>query len=353
MSEASGRRAFAVLRWGAFAGCLALFARALAKSDLHAAWGHIVGIGPLAVVALVPFGIGLAMDTWAWRTLLGGLERRVPFPMLYKIRVALEAVTNSAPLGALFADALAPVLVSRRTDVPAEDVFAACTAKRWTIARAHAAYVTIASLIGFGVLSRASEPLLKSRALLPLCFAAAAFLVLTSFAVEALAGHGRVAERVSVFLAHRRFGRVKAWIDARQERFARADVQLKRISRSRGVQLGAAVRVLGQWVIEGLETFLLLRLLGAEVGIVETFAMDAALSIVRTAAVFAPAGIGVQDVGYLAFFEALGVPNASALGPAFVVLKRVKEAIWIAIGFAVLARVGSRAELAEAKAAAD
>jgi hypothetical protein len=60
---------------------------------------------------------------------------------------------------------------------------------------------------------------------------------------------------------------------------------------------------------------------------------------------FTPAGIGVQDVGYLAMLQAYGVPDGASLGPAFVVLKRVKEAFWIVIGFGILARPGPRALL--------
>jgi uncharacterized membrane protein YbhN (UPF0104 family) len=96
-------------------------------------------------------------------------------------------------------------------------------------------------------------------------------------------------------------------------------------------------------MIEGLESFLLLRLLGAPLGLVEVLAFDAALSVVRSSAMFAPAGIGVQDVGYLVVLEAYGVPDARSLGPAFIVLKRLKEAVWIAIGFVLLARTGPRA----------
>ena len=52
-------------------------------------------------------------------------------------------------------------------------------------------------------------------------------------------------------------------------------------------------------------------------------------------AFFAPAGIGVQDVGYLAVLNAYGVPDANAIGPAFVVLKRMKELVFVAFGYAL------------------
>jgi hypothetical protein len=91
--------------------------------------------------------------------------------------------------------------------------------------------------------------------------------------------------------------------------------------------------------------------LGANLGFIDVVSFDAALSIVRSAAIFAPAGIGVQDVGYLAVLEAYGVTDASAIGPAFVVIKRTKEAFWIAIGYAALA-LTSRHRRAHAEPAA-
>jgi glycosyltransferase 2 family protein len=345
----SAARVLKIVQWAAFAACVALFAHALAKSDLAMAWARIQAIGPIALVVMLPFPAAIAMDAWAWKVLLAGIDRRVTFWTLFKVRLASEAVTNSAPVGALVADALQPILVARRADVPVEDVFAASTAKRWTVVRMHGAYVTVACAFGRDVIDRASPAVLHDGWLLSLCFASALGLVLVSVGIEFLAARGQVAGRVSGMLGRVRFTRLQAWIEARRHRFARADVQLARLSRSTGVGVAAAWRMLGLWIIEGLETYVIFRLLGAPLGFVEVMALDAALSVVRSSAMFAPAGIGVQDVGYLTMLEALGVPGAGSLGPAFIVLKRVKEAIWIAIGFAVLARLGPRDDLKQAK----
>ena len=338
-----------VLRWAAFAACLLLFVHALAKSDLTTAWERVRAIGPLVVVVMLPFPAALAMDAWAWKVLLAALGRKVPFVTLFKVRLATEAVTNSAPLGALWADALAPILVARRSDVPTEDVFAASTAKRWTVVRMHGTYVALACGFGASTLNHASRALLGSEILLILCLGSALGLVLLSLGIEALAARGQVAGRVSGVLGNARFTRMKAWIETRRHRFAHADVQLARLSRSPHVGRSAAWRMLGLWFFEGLETYVILELLGAPLSFVEVMSMDAALSVVRSSAMFAPAGIGVQDVGYLAMLEAYGVPGASSLGPAFIVLKRLKEAIWIAVGFIMLARIGPREVLQEAK----
>jgi uncharacterized membrane protein YbhN (UPF0104 family) len=69
---------------------------------------------------------------------------------------------------------------------------------------------------------------------------------------------------------------------------------------------------------------------------VQVFAFEAGLSLVRSTAFFVPAGLGVQDLGYLAFFTALGIPDALTLGTAFLLLKRTKELFWVTTGYGLL-----------------
>ena len=55
-----------------------------------------------------------------------------------------------------------------------------------------------------------------------------------------------------------------------------------------------------------------------------------------SAAVPVPAGLGVQDAAYVLCLRALGVPDATTLGAAFVVIKRGKDLFWIVVGFLLL-----------------
>lgn len=335
-------RGLVILRWVAFAACVGLFIHTLARSNLAAAWERIQAIGPVAVLVVVPFPFALAMDAWAWKGLLAALGRKARWRTLFVIRIGTEAVTNSAPAGAMWADAISPLLVWRRAGVPVADVFAASTAKRWTVVRMHGGYVALSAAFGAGFILHASRALLHSDVLLLAVFVAATGLVLLSIGIEQLAARGKVAGRISGTLGSTRFLRIKTWIEARRHHFVRADVQLARLSKDKRAGAAAAWRMLGLWVFEGLESYVILKLLGAPLGVIEVLSFDAALSVVRSSAMFAPAGIGVQDVGYLAVLEAYGVPGAASLGPAFVVLKRLKEAFWVAIGFAILARSAPR-----------
>lgn len=320
----------------------------MAEADIASAWDRIEAIGPAVVVVLLPFPVALFMDAWSWHRLLRALDRRAPLAKLFELRFAIEAVTNSAPVGPLWADALAPILLARHSKVPAVDAFASITAKRWVVVRMHATFVALSGVLGATAILRASRRLVGSDALLYMVFGAAAFLVATSLGFQALVAKGSLGARISARLE--RFGRVKAWIETRRHHFAHADAQIARLSSDRRADAGASLRMLGLWVFEGLETYVILRLLGAHLSVIEVLSFDAALSVVRSAAMFAPGGIGVQDVGYLAVLEAYGVADAGSVGPAFVVVKRLKEAFWMIVGFVILARSGPRA-LAEAREA--
>ncbi|WP_437961386.1 hypothetical protein WME76_18240 [Sorangium sp. So ce119] len=62
---------------------------------------------------------------------------------------------------------------------------------------------------------------------------------------------------------------------------------------------------------------------------------EVVLAMLRAAAFMVPSGLGVQDAGYVALLGALGVPGAVTVGAAFVLIKRAKEIVWIALGLLV------------------
>jgi uncharacterized protein (TIRG00374 family) len=91
------------------------------------------------------------------------------------------------------------------------------------------------------------------------------------------------------------------------------------------------------WLVRGVETWIFLRVLGVDVSFVTALVVEVAIIVVRSAAVPVPAGLGVQDVAYVLCFRALGVPDATTVATAFVVLKRGKDLFWILVGFALMA----------------
>jgi len=112
------------------------------------------------------------------------------------------------------------------------------------------------------------------------------------------------------------------------------------------VAAGACFALL--FLAESAETFVLLRLLGAEMGFAQVMAVEPLVSLLRALAFFVPAGLGVQDLGYVALLRLVGVPRAAAVGAGFVLLKRMKELVWTTVGWSVLLRAEAREPAREA-----
>src|SRR5262249_40684949 len=160
----------------------------------------------------IPFPFAMGADAWALRSLLGALGRRASLIELWSLRVGIEAVMNTMPVGALWADTLAPVLVTRRTGVPLTDAIAATPAKRWTVIRTHGTFVALAGAAGVGLITRASRAMFGSDVLLVVVFGGALTLLILSFAIEGIAAHGQVGGRVSNVLAGARFAAIDRFI---------------------------------------------------------------------------------------------------------------------------------------------
>jgi uncharacterized membrane protein YbhN (UPF0104 family) len=89
-------------------------------------------------------------------------------------------------------------------------------------------------------------------------------------------------------------------------------------------------------LIESIETFFILGCLHSGLSFAAVLSFESFLSLARAVVFVLPAGLGVQDIGYVAFLDAVGVPGAASVGAAFVVAKRAKEAFWIAMGWSWL-----------------
>jgi len=171
-----------------------------------------------------------------------------------------------------------------------------------------------------------------------LLLAVSAFMIATFGAGLALSGRARLAERTRAFL-NRVGGRwLGDWLERHAPRFQRADEHLVTFfERERGALVVPMLLYATGWIVRGVETYLFLRLLGADVPFSTALVVETAIIVVRSVAVPVPAGIGVQDVGYVLCLKALGVPDATNVGTAFVLLKRGKDLFWILLGFALMA----------------
>jgi uncharacterized membrane protein YbhN (UPF0104 family) len=313
---------------------VAILARLVTKADAAATWRAVTSAGPLVLLSLVPFGIGMALDASGMVALLRALGHRTSLARMLPVRLASEALHVTLPAGFVAADTATAVLLESRCDVPVRDGVVASIARKWLVMRAHAAYIVVGGLAGFGALTVLAGalhvPLLPSSVLA----SAVVPLVLSVGLGAGLLGRTTFS-RLHGALARLPSKRLARWLASRHQEAVATDAQVQRLRGAHAATVVATLAFVGCWCFEALESALLLRLVGVQVDLAAVFAFEAGLSMVRSAIVIAPSGLGVVDLGYATVLQALGADPGGAA--AFVLLRRAKEVVWVVVGYALLA----------------
>jgi glycosyltransferase 2 family protein len=343
-----------VARWALVALALGVLWNTLRHAELARAAGLVASIGPRIVLVLVPWLLAMVFQAAGYARILAVLHRSTSFPRLVSVLVSAEAVLMSFPAGQALAESLNPYLLKRRCGVPVPEGLAAVAAKKALIVLANGLYMGVAVVAGGEWLASASRALIGAPGLPWIVAAAAAVVLATALVMARVLFSGSVAARSYGLLGRIPSARLRRWLATQEHGFTETDQHFAALSRAgAGAIVAATAAFLGCWLVEGSEALVILRLLRVDVSYAEVLAFEVVVVLLRSLAFMVPAGLGVQDAGYVAFFGAFGVPDAPTLGVAFVIVKRAKELAWIAVGyllFVVLRDVPSGATEANAGA---
>ena len=308
----------------------AVFVRVLWVADLRNVAGLLADVGPLALLAVVPYGVAVTVDTAGWAAILRGLEARVATWRLLRLRLSTEAVQLSFPGGPILAEGLKVWFLSRRFGVAVPEGSASLAVKKALQIGTQGVYLLTAAVV-------AGSALPEGSGLRAVLFGLGMLSSLVSAGMIAVLLSGRVAERLWRLLRRVPVARVQHWMIAREVAFMDTDQHVRAVlqSHARGLVV-AFVWILAGWFAEAGETWVLLKLLGMDLSFAAVLAFEPVVSFARSAAFFIPAGLGVQDAGYMAFLRQAGIPDAVNRAAAFVLLKRFKEVVWIAVGWILL-----------------
>ncbi|MFT3766738.1 MAG: lysylphosphatidylglycerol synthase domain-containing protein [Minicystis sp.] len=339
-----------VARWGFFlVAALALW-NTLRNAELERAAALALGIGPKIVLVAVPFLIAMMLQTAGYARILAvlgsgrrtGLRARASaYLRLLSVMLSSEAVLMSVPAGAALAETINPYLLKRRLGVPMSEGFSAVAAKKAIIVFTNGLYIGIAVIFGAGYLQSASRALIGKGGLEWIVAAGGVAMIVAAFGMSRVLFSGSMAARSHGLLRRIPSARLRAFLDDRKAGFVETDAHFAGLlSGGLPALFASAALILGCWLVEGAEALVILRLLGVDMPFTEVLAFEVVVSLLRSLAFMVPAGLGVQDAGYVAFLGAFGVPDAATLGVAFVLIKRVKELFYIALGFVLFVVLG-------------
>lgn len=314
------------VRFGLLLLGVALFAFVVARSDPAAVLSSLSRLSwGLVIVLVLPHSLVTIFDTLGWR--FAFLRDAVAFRALVPARLAGEAVNMATPTAALGGEAVKAWLL--RGHVPLDESLPSVIIAKTTITIAQGVFLLFGIALAWRTLPSDSLFLHAMQWLLAVEVVALAGFLLAQ--TQGLVGwSGRVLGR---------FGLLRAFRG--QDVLLRVDGGLKQFYRDepRRLLLSIACHLVA-WLLGVVETYWILRLLGVEVSLITATVIEAFGAAVRVAAFPIPAGLGALEGGYVATFAALGLGPAAGL--SFSLVRRLREAIWIGIGF--IAFAGMRAQ---------
>jgi hypothetical protein len=308
---------------------LGLLAWALRGAEGRTAIERAVRLWPCLPLLLVPSALGTLFDVAGWRALLAPLGHRPGWLALVRVRLSADALLLGLPFGSIVSEGATPGLLARFCAVPLPDSVAVLTARRTLLAISHSFYLGLGAAMGvLAVRAAGGKEGLQQWLLLLL---AGALLALALALTLVLRG-GEAAQSVRLLLERIPISCWRDWVRHHARTFTATDERLGRVLRARGTVLRAVPVFLASWFMETLEAIVLLGLLGSGLGWLAIFPVESSLSVVRALAVFAPAGLGAQDLGYMQMLARLAVAEPITTAAAFTLLRRGKEACWILLG---------------------
>lgn len=294
-------------------------------------------VGGAGALIVIPQFLSLFVESVGWKLAFERMGQVLPLSGLLRVRLATEALAQTLPVGTVFCESMKPLLLGRNCGADLSTSLSGMAARKWLLVSSQSVYVAVFGLLGFATLTRISPQVLGTTGLPQLVLAAALLLVLLAVGGYSVLAQGRVASCVLTSLQRL----PSAWLRARlaplESRFERADGQLRTFFARGGGAPWPWLAFLTGWLLEAADTVLILALLGVHLPWTTVGALEVSASFVRNVAFVVPAGLGVQDVSYLAFLRALDVPDALNVAAAFLLLKRCKECFWALCGYAVLA----------------
>jgi uncharacterized membrane protein YbhN (UPF0104 family) len=326
--------------WPGYVGLLVgviLIAYLFSKVDLKNSARLISSIGFSSLLILLPYLFLHLLETAAWQKLFPVGSGPVSFFKLFKIQVVSETVSMTLPAGVAVGEPLRPLLCRRFLGIPLPDGFASVAVRKLLLGATQGIYTLFGVMAGFAMLQAASVKVLGFAGLGIIMALTGISVTLVFLLMLMLMTNGNAAQNLHRILMKVPFSKVREWLLSRQDGFAETDRKLQSVKSGGVVSLLPVMAIyIGAWMMLAFESYLILSLLGLKVTFMQVLAFDTALVLLRAIFFFIPSGLGIQDLGYLAFFQALGMPDYLAYGGAFVLLRRLKEVIWYSIGYGVM-----------------
>ena len=288
----------------------------LVVAAVYSLWGAVVGANAARVLWVVPGLVALHLSQLliaglAWRSLVSG--ERPGVRAFWRLRVIREGIDSVLPVAGVGGEIVGVQLLARRgvaSSRAAASVVVDVTLELLTqVLFLLAGLCVLASISG-----RASQSGGQWEAVVAGAVTALGLLLAQRF------GLLRALEALARGIARRWPALAGATLDGLQ-------AEVLRIYRAPAAMFGCVVLHGAAWAMGTIESWIVLHLLGAPVGVLQALVIESVGMAARSAGFAVPGAIGVQEGGFALAALAVGLPAEAGLS-----LSLVKRAREIAVG---------------------
>lgn len=303
---------------------VALFGVIVAETNLAEAATRVMQFGWGVAVVLALYLVTFSIDSLTWLITL----RTTPitlgwFCRLWQARLVGEAFNMTMPAGGMGGEPIKAVLLKQRYGIGYREGAASLFVSKTV------------NMLGLVVFLAAGFLLMLRHGAIPGIYVVAGGLGLAALTTASL-----------IFFSIQRF-RISSAATSRLSRWRmlrRLATGLENIREVESHFVGfysgnrqrfAVAVALGilSWAVGVLEIFYALDFLGHPVSLSDAWIIEAMAQMVRTGSIFIPASIGLQDGAFVLICAA--ITGSPELGIAVALVRRMREIVWIAGGFAL------------------
>ncbi len=274
---------------------------------------------------LVPYGITNFLGAISWRYILLTDEARPSLGRLYFLRLAGDSLNQLTPTASLGGEPYKVVRL-KENGVPWQEATTSVVIQKGLMVLSLVLYIVLGlALVPIVLPGHASHLGILSLGALVLGVAGATFVIVQ-----------RRNPCVSGMRILERWGLCPALLKAKEPELASLDASLAGFYREHpGRGFFAFAFYFLSWAMHAVEVYLIFLLLGHPIGWGTALCLDSLAMLISGLGFMVPASLGVQDGGNILL--SLGFSLGAALGAAFSILRRLREAFWLAVGLVVVA----------------
>jgi glycosyltransferase 2 family protein len=301
-----------------------LLAYVLSKTDLALLWVNLIETGWGILFVLTVYCISFAFDTAAWQFTLPSAKFNIRwFNILWKVRMVGAAFGKMLPFSAFGGAPIKGYILKKHYSISYKEGVASIILVEST----H--LISMIFFMASGVLLILFDSNLpqsfhtfSALSLSALAIGISGFYMVQRFKITSIAGgwlsQQPLGRRLEKFLSH-----IQEFDDRLVQFYTK-----KRSDFYRALGLNLIV-----WYLGALEVYVILYFLGYPVSVSEAIMLETLVELVRAGTFFIPATLGTQEAAFLLATGA--ITGQPALGVATALMRRVREIVWLVLGFVI------------------